>query len=380
MTNPAKKPYNKKWLSVSDQVSLLESRSLIVKDRATAEEFLGYANYYRFSGYCLAFQDKPDHFRSGTEFDHIVYAYQFDSDLRSLVGDWLELAEIDLRTQAVHLFSLKYGPFGHCIASNFTNPFSKKMTHADWLTRLQKDTNDSSKERCVEHFRNSYSQYPDLPLWAAAEVMTFGCLSRFIGGMNRKDRKQLAKHYQLNSDEFASMVHHLSYVRNVCAHHGRLWERLNQIKPLLPVNSVMTATYWEIGRRIIELEQGGRKRAKYGIQLIERLAIDLTERFGRGFSEANIQYMRRFYVEWTIPQTLSGELHATKLDPKNRLMSSKPQTLSGQLNQTGSIETVAALSPGFPLPWSHYIKLLAVRENDARSFYEREALRGGCPL
>jgi len=143
------------------------------------------------------------------------------------------------------------------------------------------------------------------------------------------------------------------------------------------VNSVMTATYWEIGRRIIELEQGGQKRAKYGIQLIERLAIDLTERFGRGFSEANIQYMRRFYVEWTIPQTLSGELQATKLDPKNRLMSPKPQTPSGQLNQTGSIETVAALSPVFPLPWSHYIKLLAVRENDARSFYEREALRGG---
>ena len=143
------------------------------------------------------------------------------------------------------------------------------------------------------------------------------------------------------------------------------------------VNSVMTGTYWETGRRIIELEQGGQKRAKYGIQLIERLASDLTERFGRGFSEANIQYMRRFYVEWTIPQTLSGESQATKLDPKNRLMSSKPQTLSGQLNQTGSIETVAALSPGFPLPWSHYIKLLAVRENDARSFYERESLRGG---
>ncbi len=120
------------------------------------------------------------------------------------------------------------------------------------------------------------------------------------------------------------------------------------------VNSVMTATYWEIGRRIIELEQRGQKRAKYGIQLIARLAIDLTQRFGRGFSEANIQYMPRFYVEWTIPQTLSG-----------------------QLNRTGSIETVAAISPGFPLPWSHYIKLLAVRKNEARSFYEREALRGG---
>ena len=73
------------------------------------------------------------------------------------------------------------------------------------------------------------------------------------------------------------------------------------------VNSVMTATYWEVGRRIIDLEQSGKKRAKYGSQLIDRLAIDLTGRFGRGFSGANLEYMRRFYLEWTIPQTLSGE-------------------------------------------------------------------------
>lgn len=120
------------------------------------------------------------------------------------------------------------------------------------------------------------------------------------------------------------------------------------------VNSVMTATYWEVGRRIVESEQGGKKRAKYGSQLIDRLAIDLTERFGRGFSGANLEYMRRFYLEWTIPQTLSGEL----VQPR-------------------ALETIEALSPGFPLPWSHYIKLLAVKEQDARSFYEQEALRGG---
>lgn len=233
-TPPPKVAYNKRWLSVTDQVTLLETRGLIIDDRRLAEEFLGYANYYRFSGYCLAFQDRSDHFRFGVKFSDIVYAYQFDSDLRSLVGDWLELAEIDLRTQSVHLFSEQYHAFGHCDPSNFSNPFSKKLTHAEWLARLQEDTKNSEKERCVAHFKARYIQYPDLPIWAAAEVMTFGSLSRFIGGMKRKDRKALAKLYDLNSEELASMVHHLSYIRNVYAHHGRLWERYHQIKPLLP--------------------------------------------------------------------------------------------------------------------------------------------------
>lgn len=234
MTPTPRSLYNKPWLSVADQVTVLESRGLIIDDRAIAEEFLGFVNYYRFSGYCLAFQDRNDHFRSGVKFSDIIYAYEFDSDLRSLVGDWLELAEIDLRTQSVHLFSEKYHAFGHCDQVNFSNPFSKKISHAEWLTRLQDDTKNSEKERCVAHFKARYLQYPDLPIWAAAEVMTFGSLSRFIGGLKRKDRKTLAKFYNLNSEELATMVHHLSYVRNVCAHHGRLWERYHQIKLLLP--------------------------------------------------------------------------------------------------------------------------------------------------
>ena len=73
------------------------------------------------------------------------------------------------------------------------------------------------------------------------------------------------------------------------------------------VNAVMTATYWEIGRRIVEQEQGGKRRAAYGKALIERLAEDLCQRFGRGFSERNPQYMRRFYETWSIPQTESAE-------------------------------------------------------------------------
>ncbi len=134
------------------------------------------------------------------------------------------------------------------------------------------------------------------------------------------------------------------------------------------VNAVMTATYWQIGRRIVEVEQAGKGRAAYGEQLLERLAGDLTKRFGRGFSRANLEYMRRFYQCWAIPQTLSGE-------SSRRI----PQTLSGESERL-AIEgdvSIREISTAFPLPWSHYVRLLSVEDADARRFYEKESLRGG---
>jgi len=114
------------------------------------------------------------------------------------------------------------------------------------------------------------------------------------------------------------------------------------------VNALMTATYWEIGRRIVHFEQGGRERAAYGETLIKRLAADLTKRFGRGFSERNLEQMRHFHLLWPIPQTVPAEL--------------------GDSN---------SLTRRFPLPWSAYFRLLSVNDLSARMFYESKALRGG---
>jgi predicted nuclease of restriction endonuclease-like (RecB) superfamily len=118
------------------------------------------------------------------------------------------------------------------------------------------------------------------------------------------------------------------------------------------VNSVMTATYFEIGRRIVELEQSGNHKADYGEQLMERLAEDLTYRFGRGFGRSNIFQMRSFYVVYA---------HLAKPLKSIFRPEQKIQTLSGL----------------FPLSWSHYVRLLGVRDPEARRFYEEEALRGG---
>ncbi len=146
------------------------------------------------------------------------------------------------------------------------------------------------------------------------------------------------------------------------------------------VNSVMTATYWKIGRRIVEVEQQGGHRADYGQELMKRLAADLTARFGRGLSRANLEYMRRFYLFWQIPQTVSGELQ-TRLGADSDSQNS--QTVSGEIQTETAFSTEAVeLSLGtvakfFPLPWSHYVKLLSVEDLKARRFYETEALRGG---
>jgi uncharacterized protein DUF1016 len=116
------------------------------------------------------------------------------------------------------------------------------------------------------------------------------------------------------------------------------------------VNAIMTVTYWEIGRRIVEFEQRGEKRAEYGAELLETLATDLTRRFGRGFSRQNLQYMRQFYVAFPsdkIRQTASGK---SALNIR--------QTLSSKSETVSRISRLNALAEAFPLPWSHYVLLI----------------------
>ena len=131
------------------------------------------------------------------------------------------------------------------------------------------------------------------------------------------------------------------------------------------VNQVMTATYWQIGQCIVEVEQAGAERATYGDALIVRLSTDLTEQFGRGFSARNLRQFRQFYLAWPaeeIWQTVSAKSPAT----------------TSAVPETGlAAPDTPALAKAFPLPWSAYVRLLSVKSAAARRFYETEALRGG---
>jgi predicted nuclease of restriction endonuclease-like (RecB) superfamily len=126
------------------------------------------------------------------------------------------------------------------------------------------------------------------------------------------------------------------------------------------INAVMTATYWEVGRRIVVFEQDGAGRAIYGTELLKRLSVQLTSRFGRGFGVVNLAQMRKFHVLW----------------PLDRIF----QTPSEQSSTEATLEkeaVPASVMSQFPLPWSHYVRLMAVKDAPARAFYETEALRGG---
>lgn len=150
--------------------------------------------------------------------------------------------------------------------------------------------------------------------------------------------------------------------------HGGIVELLDAARQAAArsVNALMTASYWEIGRRIVEAQQQGKRRAGYGEQLIKRLSSDLTAQFGRGFGVNNLENMRRFFLAYPaseISQTLSGK-------SGNELPAKNSQTVSRKLG-------LAELAQVFTLPWSAYVRLLSVKDEPARRFYEAEALRGG---
>ena len=133
------------------------------------------------------------------------------------------------------------------------------------------------------------------------------------------------------------------------------------------VNALMTATYWEVGRRVVEFEQGGENRAAYGQALLARLSGDLTKRFGRGFGVDNLELMRLFYQTYP-PAAISESLIRKSAD------ASAPP-ISELVIRKFDLERLATV---FPLSWTHYVHLMRrTRSTDERTFYEAEALRGG---
>ena len=133
------------------------------------------------------------------------------------------------------------------------------------------------------------------------------------------------------------------------------------------VNAIMTATYWEVGRHIVENEQGGGDRSEhYGERVVERLAGDLTAEFGKGFSYRNVWRMRKFYLTYE-PEKILPTLSRESLG----IESIKESSISDRLS---------LLQKVFPLSWSQYVELLSIKDDDERDFYEKAILQGGWSL
>lgn len=232
----SKKPFLKPWLPFEKQLEKLKLRGLKVLDEAKALEFLSHVNYYRLSGYCLAFE-KPDSnhcFYEGARFDQVQHSYEFDLTIRDLASEALEIIEVDIRTSTSYHFGKEYGPYGHTKKESFfLRP--KKTTAKDWLDKVHKEVL-RSKELFVRHFEKNYTRFPEMPIWVTMEVMSFGLLSQMIALMRNDDIAKISNRYKIKPETFKAWTHHLSHVRNLCAHHSRLWDKLLAVKAVFPRN------------------------------------------------------------------------------------------------------------------------------------------------
>lgn len=245
--------YNRPWKSFDDQLSLLEARGLQVADRDWALRWLQRAGYYRLSAYWYPFrvfrheQDaasgairtvRTDDFVPNTAFSDAVGLYLFDRKLRVLLADALERIEVSLRVQVAYRLG-EGDTLAHLHDQNFhptfrdrPDPRSRLTVFAAWQQKYQ-GLVQRSKEDFVKHYREKHG--PDMPIWVAIEVWDFGAVSQLLAMMKVPDQQAIAAHYGLADwQTFASWVRALSYLRNLAAHHSRVWNRNMVSEPKMP--------------------------------------------------------------------------------------------------------------------------------------------------
>jgi len=230
--------YTKPPLSFTEQISRLENKGMFFKDKAFAEQRLASISYYRLSGYWYPFRIRDaqnnvlNQFEPNTTFDDVLCLYETDRQLRSLVLDAIERIEIAVRTQFTYHIGHKYLAFGHTNKENF----HPKFNHADWLDKLENEVR-RSRDDFIFHYKSRYSGFPSIPIWMMTEVMSLGALSFGYKGLINdqevgiEDKKAIAEHFNIHHKKLGDWLHTLTYVRNICAHHSRLWNRTLAIKP-----------------------------------------------------------------------------------------------------------------------------------------------------
>jgi abortive infection bacteriophage resistance protein len=219
----------KPFKSYSEQLQILKDRGLHIEDEATALHLLEHHSYYRLSAYRFPLQQAVDQFKQGTSFDQLWKLYCFDRILRYLVSEACKAFELSVRARWAYLLSQKYGAQAYEDPSVFRNP----QLHTSLLASLDREL-DRSDEVFIKHYRENY-QMQRPPIWGACEVMSFGLISRFYENIARDaDKKAIASGYQLSIDGLKSLLEHSVYLRNLCAHHSRLWNRRFTITVSLP--------------------------------------------------------------------------------------------------------------------------------------------------
>lgn len=231
---------SKPWKSFAEQLELLKARGLLVDNEPAALDYLSRIGYYRLSGYWYSFRKlelnqgddgkityrRLDEFQEGSHFKDAVHLYVFDKKLRLLALDALERIELALRVDIAHLLG-EQDICAHEEPSLFHGNFTKKTNdkgktqHQLWLEKYQSLVHRARREPFVEHYLDKYGR---LPIWVAIEIWDFGLMSKMYAGMQYKHKEQIATKYGAKDGRaFSGWLRGLNFIRNVSAHHSRLW-------------------------------------------------------------------------------------------------------------------------------------------------------------
>lgn len=256
------RPFTKPALTVAEQIQLLKNRGLRIRDDERASRFFEVVSLFRLSPYMRPFQHSgnPDHqFHDGANLHQIVTIYRFDSELRNLVMEAVERVEVATRACISNHMAPKYGAHWYLEGANFSQRYDHQRLIDELQNKLDEErrqfnreeqriqasnASPEQKQQRIEHRkRDNYARFyavtydtPALPpSWAMLEELSLGSLSRLYQGIARDvDRKQIARRFNLPQEVLGSWLHTLTFIRNTCAHHSRLWNRELSVVPKLP--------------------------------------------------------------------------------------------------------------------------------------------------
>lgn len=211
--------------SIQEQITLLQSRDMLFRNINAAPHFLNNISYYRLKGYWWEFQDDKvnHHFAPNSFFEDVIDLYNFDRQFRLIVFNAIERIEIALRTKLIYHLSQSFGPHWYLLPSLFQD--QKRFT--SFLEKLNLDMSNSSEEFIVKHFQNHPNELPES--WKALEVLTLGTLSKLYSNLKHQlpEKNKIATEFGLYNQKYlVSWLLTITVIRNIIAHHSRLWNRV----------------------------------------------------------------------------------------------------------------------------------------------------------
>ena len=227
--------FHKPAHSIEEQIQTLRDRGLNVPDIDWARHILANISYFRLSAYTRPFYQpnlEEHRFLDATGFEDVLNLYVFDRELRLLLLDAIERLEVALRTQLTNTLAEHHGPHGYLQPEIFDTRYN----HAWLLARLENASKGREVESFLSHYRKTYRGAPaQPPIWMAGELLTFKEVSILLANLRKpEDTQRIERHFGWKMPVLRSWFRSLSDLRNICAHHGRVWNREFGSRPEIP--------------------------------------------------------------------------------------------------------------------------------------------------